>query len=117
MKRCCGTHPVMLRSHSTDESCKAIFACRNESACFAALLVLLLGAAMGIDRLTGQEKTDSAEVLPFFDTTSGTQDDDLIAAGSSVAPASSSSEQLIHFGKIGSTGWPSLLEDYGRGSL
>src|SRR5882724_1622059 len=149
MKRCYGTHPVMLRSRTTDESYKAIFACRrtgrsstylqvvafyrlvkkylnknlpglpprNESACFAGLLVLLLSAAMGIDRLTSQEKEDSAEILPFFDPTYRSQDDDLFAAASSVAPPSSSSEQLIHFGKIGPTVQPSLREDYGRGSL
>ena len=90
---------------------------RNENACFAALLVLLLCAAMDIDRLTGQEKEGSAEIQPFSDTTSGSEDDDLFAAASSVDPPSSSSEQLIHFGEISSTVRPSLLEDYGRGSL
>src|SRR2546421_5779424 len=149
MKRCYSTHPLELRSQTTDESCKPIFACgrisrpstrlqvvalyrlarkylskdlqglppRNESACFAALAVLLLCAAMDVDRLTGQEKEGSPEIQPFSDTTSGSEDDDLFAAASSVDRSSSSNGQLIHFGEISSTVRPSLLADYGRGSL
>ena len=90
---------------------------RNESACFAALLVLLLCAAVDVDRLTGQEKEGSPEIQPFSDTTSGSEDDDLFAAASSVDRSSSSNGQLIHFGEISSTVRPSLLEDYGRSSL
>src|SRR5258705_8489400 len=121
----------MLRSQTTDESCKAIFTClrtsrpstrlqalalyrlakrylrkdlqglprRSERACFAALLVLLLSVDMVIGRLTGQEKEDSPEILPFFGTTPGSEDDDLFAAASSLDPPSSSSGQLMHFGE------------------
>jgi len=85
--------------------------------CFAVLLVLLFSVAVVLDGPTVQEKEDSSEILPFFDTAPANEDEDLMAAASPLGRPSFPVGQSIPFRKFSSTVRPPLLEGYGHSSL